>query len=435
MKRAVNIRAYEPLKKTLENGKEDWTAAFQKAIDENEETYIPKGKYYIGASLTVPSNRRIKASKKARIILLAGVKTLLLRNKSVIDGGYRAVDISEPHEENISIEGGYWAEENVRRLGYGKSGAFDEKHSLVGVSACMLFSGVKNLKLKNMRFGCTAGFAVQLGRCENIKIENIRFINCFADGVHINGFVKNGLIKNVAGEVGDDLVAINAYDWENSTINNGPIEALRVENIRAATAGEYKSFRIQAGVLPTESGDIDCYIKDLYIKRVTGVSVFKLYLQTPEYKDKPDGTKVGKLENITIDGVELALDSPVDQMENYMRCNPLTGNFGVFELGSNISKLTLKNIRAKINKEEFPTLHLITAGPKSAYLKDLGIELFDPYVVSEVEELVYKNVRVNGRKVNDMREEIKEVAFPDDMYPSQYGGGGRGKVKKITRAR
>lgn len=433
MKKAVSLRKYESLKKSLVSGKEDWTEAVQKAINENESVYIPQGKYYIGASIIVTSNRRIKAARGAEIILLSRVKTLLLRNKSVMDGSRRALDLSNPHEENISIEGGFWAEENTERLGYGKSGTFDEAHSLVGVSTCMLFSGVKNLRLKNMRFGNTAGFAVQLGRCENIKIENIRFIHCFADGIHINGYVKNGFVKNVAGEVGDDLIALNAYDWENSTINNGPIENLRIENVFAATTGEYKSFRIQAGIVPREIGEIDCYIKDLYVHRVEGISVFKLYLQTPAYSGEPDGTKVGRLENITIDGVKIILNSPVDQMENYMTCNPLTGNFGAFELGSNISKLTLKNIDATINKTQFPTLHLITAGPKSSYLKDRRIELFDPYITSETEEIEYKNIRVNGEKTDDLRSQIKEVAFPNDMYEGQYGVGGSGKVKKITK--
>ena len=426
-----NIRKYKSLIKILANGKAVWTKAFQTAIDENDFVYIPKGKYYLDDSIIISSNKRIKASKQAEIVLLSSCKKVMLRNKSVLNGSYCAVDLTEAHEENISIEGGIWSESQTTRLGYGKTGAFDEEDSFHGVTCTMLFSGVKNLRLKNMTFTHSAGFSVQIGRCENIAIQNIRFKNCYADGVHVNGFVKNGLIKNIAGEVGDDLVALNAYDWDNSTINNGPMENLRIENIRAAATGEYKSFRIQAGVVPTESGDIDCYIRDLYIKKVKGVSVFKMYLQTPSYKEEPDGTKVGRLENITIDGVELDLPAPVDQMKNYTECDPLTGNFGAFELGSNISKLTIYNVKAKINKERYPTLHLITAGPKSSYLPEWGIELFDPYVVSETEEITYKNIRVNGKKITDLRTEIKEVSFPDTIYEGQYGKGGSGKVKSV----
>lgn len=433
MRRYGNLRNYETLKKIQKDGKEDWAFAFQKAVDENRIIYIPRGKYYIGSSVTLPSNCYIRAARSAEIVLPAGMKTLMLRNKSVIDGSKCAVDLGEAHEKNITIEGGYWAEENVKRLGCGASGAFDENNSLVGVSTCMLFSGVKNLKLKNMRFGYTAGFSVQIGRCENIKIENIHFVNCFADGIHINGFVKNVFIKNLSGDVGDDLVALNAYDWEDSTINNGPIENICIENIRATLSRGYKAFRVLAGIVPTESGEINCYIKNLHIKQIEGISAFKMYLQTPAYKDKPDGTKVGRLENVTIEDVNLTLNESVDSMENYRNCDVLTGHAGAFELGDNISKLTLKNITAKINKEQYPTLHFITVGPKSSYIKNRGIEIFDPYATSVVDEIVYQNINVNGRRIEDLRTEIKEVSFPDDMYEGQYGRGGLGKVKKITK--
>lgn len=430
--KSVTLLAYEKLVEKV-GEVAVWTKAFQTAIDENGFVYIPKGKYYLDDSIIVSSNKRIKASKEAEIVLLSSCKKVMLRNKSVINGSYCAVDLTEVHEENISIEGGVWSTEYRKRAEYGKICAFDKEDSKHGVHALMLFSGVKNLHLSEMVFKDTPAFALQLGRIENFIVEKIKFVSCYADGVHVNGFVKNGLIKNIAGEVGDDLVALNAYDWDNSTINNGPMENLRIENIRAATTGEYKSFRIQSGVVPTENGDIDCYIRDLYIKKVTDVSVFKMYLQTPSYKEKPDGTKVGRLENITIDGVELALNAPVDQMKNYTECDPLTGNFGAFELGSNISKLTIYNVNAKINKERYPTLHLITAGPKSSYLPEWGIELFDPYVVSETEEIVYKNIRVNGKKITDLRTEIKEISFPDNLYVGQYGKGGSGKVKRIQK--
>ena len=107
--------------------------------------------------------------------------------------------------------------------------------------------------------------------------------------MHINGEVKNGYVYNIHGEVGDDLVALNAYDWDNSTINNGAIENVTVEKVYAPIHSEcYKAFRIQPGVLPIINGEIDCYIKDVCIKNIKGVSVFKMYLQTPPYVKKTD---------------------------------------------------------------------------------------------------------------------------------------------------
>ena len=134
------------------------TQAFNYAFQNYSEIYISAGVYYIDNSLIVKSNTEIVADKNAEIVLIKGVKTLLLRNESVVDGSYKSA-ASAPTDENIYIEGGVWAEENTERLGYGLSGCFDEDNTLKGVSTCFLFSGVKGLTLKNITFRNTAGFA------------------------------------------------------------------------------------------------------------------------------------------------------------------------------------------------------------------------------------------------------------------------------------
>lgn len=410
-----------------------WTKALQTAIDENEYIYIPKGKYYVDDSIILSSNKWIKASKQAEIILLKSCKKLMLRNADVLNGSFVAIPKSAPRTENIRIEGGIWSESHTERLGYGKSGTFDDEDSLHGVTCTMLFSGVNNLILRNMTFTHSAGFCVQIGRCENFEVKNIHCVNCYADGVHINGDVKNGYVYNIHGEVGDDLVALNAYDWDNSTINNGAIENVVVEKVCAPANGEwYKAFRIQPGVLPGENGEIDCYIKDVRIKNVKGVSVFKMYLQTPAYKEKPDGTKVGWMENICFENVEVDAREPIDRLSNYLTGDSLAGHFGAFELGSNIHSVSFKNICVWLNKEKYPLSHFVTVGPKSQCMPERG-ELFDPYAVSIVDKLVCKNVKINGQKVKDIQQEIHEISFPDDMYENQFGKGGSGKIKEIIQ--
>ena len=193
------------------------TQAFNYAFQNYSEIYISAGVYYIDNSLIVKSNTEIVADKNAEIVLIKGVKTLLLRNESVVDGSYKSA-ASAPTDENIYIEGGVWAEENTERLGYGLSGCFDEDNTLKGVSTCFLFSGVKGLTLKNITFRNTAGFACQIGRVDGFSIENLKFENCFADGLHVNGGTVNGEIKNLYGHTEDDLIALNAYDWDNSAI-------------------------------------------------------------------------------------------------------------------------------------------------------------------------------------------------------------------------
>ncbi|MBQ4052905.1 MAG: hypothetical protein IJD33_01050 [Clostridia bacterium] len=409
-----------------------WTKALQTAIDENDYVYIPKGTYYLDESIILSSNKWIKADKKAEIILLESCKKLMLRNADVIDGSFTIIPDTAPKTENIRIEGGIWSESNRCRIGYGRTGKYDDADSIHGVTCTMLFSGVKNLVLQNMVFKHSAGFSIQMGRCENFTVKNIEFISCYADGVHVNGGVRNGYVYNIHGEVGDDLVALNAYDWGKSTINNGEIENVVVEKVYAPTNVQcYKAIRIQPGILPIENGEMDCYVKNLCIKDVKGVSVFKMYLQTPRYVDKPDGVRVGWMENIRFENVEVDAVEPIDAFPNYLTGDPIIGHFAAFELGSNIRDIYFKNVNVSLNKEKYPLSHFVLVGPKSKYMEEEKTEIFDPYVVSKVGKIVCKNVKINNQKLQDIQREICAISFPDDMYKNQFGKGGSGTIGEI----
>ena len=430
----VKLTAYARLVRRDETGREIWTEALQTAIDENPRVYIPSGKYFVDGSIVLPSNRQIIANRHAEICLVKGTKTLLLRSKYIIDGRYRTVQKTEPRVQNVMITGGIWAEENERRLGYGQSGTYDEAHSIVGVNACMLFNGVDNLFLRNLTFRNVAEFGVQIGRVKNFEVKNVKFISCFCDGVHLNGDTQNGLVENIKGNVGDDLVALNAYDWYRSTISNGSINRVVVSRVVSPKNARYKAFRLQPGVLPKEQGGIDCAIKNVLIDRVKGIKTFKLYLQTPRYFDAPDGTQVGKMENVRFERVRVNLDGPIDRLPNYLEKDLVTGHMGAFEIGSNVKGLHFKNVRVKINCKDYPaTAHWITVGPKSCYLTRNGetYEIFDPYVKCEVDGIYGTNIRINGKKVRDMRARIYEVKFKN-LYPAVYGDGvGYGVVKNV----
>lgn len=408
--------------------------ALSRALKTYSEIYIPAGKYYIDRSLIVPSDTKIYADEHAEIILIKGVKTLLLRNENVIDGSDNAISEDAPCDKNIAICGGVWGEENKERLGYGASGRFDENDTFHGVSTCFLFSGVRGLTLKNLTFRSTAGFACQIGRVSDFAIENIRFENCFADGLHVNGGVKNGVIKNLSGHTEDDLIALNAYDWDNSSINFGAIENLEVDGVHSESGiNAHKSFRIQPGVYPYQSGEKeDCYIKNLTVKNVSGVTTFKMYLQTSAYTDFPEKEiGVGRIENAVFENISADTVSPVDKQPNYLNGNPVTGNFATFEIGSNVKNLRLINVNAKLNREKYPNSYFMTVGPKSQYIAEKKLELFDPYVSCTAENITYKNIRINNRLTDDLSVYVKVVEF-DRLYPSKLPFG-KGKIVSIER--
>ena len=427
----INLSELEYLAVTpYKNGK-IWSEAFSFALKNYEDIIIPAGKYYVDKSLVVPQNRGIIADENAEIILIKGVKSLLLRNENVIDGSDKPIPKTAIKDENISITGGIWGEENDERLGYGKSGCFDENNSMVGVSTCFLLSNVKNLTLKNLTFRHTAGFAIQMGNISNFAVENICFDACYADGLHINGGTENGTVKNLYGHTEDDLIALNAYDWDNSSINFGKIENLVVDGVKCETGGNvHKSIRIQPGIYPYKNGEKeDCFIKNLTIKNVSGVACFKMYLQTPAYTTLPEkNVGVGRMENVRFENVSADTSEPVDKQPNYLSGNTVTGNFATFEIGSNVKNLVFDNVKTILNKVKYPNSYFMTVGPKTQYIEEKKLELFDPYVCCIVEGIRFENVYINGEKKDDLNGYIKEIYY-DNLYPSPLGFG-KGTILK-----
>lgn len=430
----INLSELEYLAVTpYKNGK-IWSEAFSFALKNYEDIIIPAGKYYVDKSLVVPQNRGIIADENAEIILIKGVKSLLLRNENVIDGSDKPIPKTAIKDENISITGGIWGEENDERLGYGKSGCFDENNSMVGVSTCFLLSNVKNLTLKNLTFRHTAGFAIQMGNISNFAVENICFDVCYADGLHINGGTENGTVKKLYGHTEDDLIALNAYDWDNSSINFGKIENLVVDGVKCDVGGNvHKSIRIQPGIYPYKSGEKeDCFVKNLTIKNVSGVACFKMYLQTPAYTTFPEkNVGVGRMENILFENISADTSEPVDKQPNYLSGNTVTGNFATFEIGSNVKNLTFNNVKTILNKAKYPNSYFIAVGPKTQYIAEKKLELFDPYVCCTIQRINFENVYINNEKKDDLTGFIKEISY-DNLYPSALPFG-KGKIISVSK--
>ena len=430
----INLSELEYLAVTpYKNGK-IWSEAFSFALKNYEDIIIPAGKYYVDKSIVVPQSRGIIADENAEIILIKGVKSLLLRNENVIDGSDKPIPKTAIKDENISITGGIWGEENDERLGYGKSGCFDENNSMAGVSTCFLLSNVKNLTLKNLTFRHTAGFAIQMGNISNFAVENICFDGCYADGLHINGGTENGTVKNLYGHTEDDLIALNAYDWDNSSINFGKIENLVVDGVKCDVGGNvHKSIRIQPGIYPYKSGEKeDCFVKNLTIKNVSGVACFKMYLQTPAYTTFPEkNVGVGRMENILFENISADTSEPVDKQPNYLSGNTVTGNFATFEIGSDVKNLTFNNVKTVLNKAKYPNSYFIAVGPKTQYIAEKKLELFDPYVCCTIQRINFENVYINNEKKDDLTGFIKEISY-DNLYPSALPFG-KGKIISVSK--
>ena len=410
-----------------------WTDALQAALDEHQIVRIPAGLYLLDGSVTIPSNRRIEAEEGAVIRLTRDTRVLMLRSRNTQDGTRHPIDPSR-RDVNISIDGGCWEESNTGRAGYGKTGLYDPERSFFGVSTCLFFNNVDHLSLTNMTFRHTAGFAVQAGDASHVWFEHIVFEECYADGLHLNGNLQNVIVRDVRGQVGDDLVALNMYDWQNSSVDFGPMDTVLCENLALSPDSRYKAMRIEPGIYLYDDGSrVDCSLTRALIRGVRGINPFKLYYQTPPYRvgvEQPEPGGVGSGDDLFFEDIEVDLQGPVDGFPEYTGGDPVRGAFAPFEIGANLGRVHFENIRLTKN-DRFPMAFLAVVGPKSVRVGDR--EIFDPYAGCVVDELVFRDISVNGREPVAIEPPIFQVNF-DDVNRDGHSTA-RGEVRRIRYLR
>ena len=439
-----DLRDYAALVRSS-NGTNVWTAALQKALDENERVRIPPSSetYWIDAPVVVPSGRRVNAHG-ATVALVAGCDTLLLRNASAADGQLKPVPAGARRDCDIAITGGTWCDWRTARAGYGRSGMFNlEKRRLgnfYGVSALFYFGNVDRLSLTSVTFVRCSAFAVQCGDAKDVTFRHIRFERCYADGLHLNGNLERVRAYDVKGCVGDDLVALNAYDWLNSSVNFGPQRDMVFEDLELVppkTGRCYPAIRIQPAVYRYADGtEVDCAISNVVFRKVRGIKNFKMYAQTPRGKigSKREWYKVGSGGDIRFEDVVVDLDEPIDLWpgSDYERQDPVRGHIAAFEFGANLSKVTFKDVTVNFHCDRWRLSHLALVGPKSCRWSseksgELDTEVFNPDLSCEVGEVVLDNVQIRGVAPAEL---VRATAFDDVNRDGQSTG--RGVVRKLT---
>ncbi len=434
---ACSIVDYRPLVKCV-NGTNMWTAALQKALDEHEIVRIPASdeKYFVDGTVVLPSNRRIEAAG-ATIRMADGMRTVLLRNSSALDGTLMPIPASARRDDNIAVVGGRWEDWCTRRAGYGRTGMFNllpRRHgNYYGVSTMFFFSAARHVSVTGATFYHTGGFAVQAGDADALAFRDIKFDQCFADGLHLNGNLSRVLARNVCGKVGDDLVALNAYDWLNSSVNFGPQKYVLCEDMELE--GGYPAIRIQPAKFKYADGSVvDCAISDVIFRRVKGVNTYKMYLQTPRYEigKSPEWAEVGSGGNLYFSDMKIDLNRPIDMLGQYATQEAPRGHFAAFEFGANLSLVHFRNIDITLHADKWPLTHLVQVGPKSSFIHDKNsgksYEVFDPYVSCRVGKVVLEDVRVHGVAPKEL---VHASSFDDVNKDGRSTGSG--VIEKVER--
>lgn len=424
---AVSLSEYRSLARQSQHGL-IWTDALQAALDQHEIVVIPPSEeiYLVDDTIVVPSNRHIEATG-ATLRVVPEYPYVMMRNAHAHDGTRAPMDHSD-RDTNISIHGGCWDEGATKRSVRRYHGDPD---SFRGVQTCMLFNNLEHLTMIDVTFANATSFCVQVGDLTDGVFENFFFIFCFADGLHVNGNSENLYIRNFRGHVGDDLVALNMYDWLGSSINYGPAKNIFCEEIHSAPDSRAKAMRLQPGIFFYEDGSsVDCSLENMYFRHLSGIYEYKLYFQSPPYDygkgEKPEGGGAGSADRLFFEDVEI-----LSNRERYPLGHPETGYFGMFFLNSRIGYISLENIRYIRGERHHPQNYLVAIGPMS-WLRDkrmpdgrvVETEVFDPYVSGHVDTLEMSDIFIDGARESDVDKILKVIEFHDVNHDGFSSGKG-----------
>ncbi|MDY3929974.1 MAG: hypothetical protein SOZ34_11575 [Clostridia bacterium] len=423
----VNIKEYEML--VTDN---IWTRAIQTALDEKKNVYIPYmgHEIIIDGTIFMDSHTNLKVDEKQIIRLKEHTDVCMLRNRNMIPGGHAYTEQVNP-DEYITVTGGIWAAPDNAPL------RMDNLRTIVGGFAEIGFSNVRYVNVTNATFSRGTSYAVMISNCTNFYVDNIKFDKFEKDGIHIDGPAKFGIISNLDGVgLGDDMIAILAWDWYSSGVTNGDIEDILVENIK----GDNNEIRLLAGRKVYRNGKKkDCDIRRCVFENITGIYTYKMYYQ-PHYmnvawgKHFDSAETVGEMndiyyENITVPKIR---NSGFNEIPIY----------GIFDILADCKNLNLKNIKLEHSLEELEkkNIKLINVGPISAtfkYTEDKSKwgDFFEPDMCCFVEDINLENITFDDVKVTDAEKLVKEThqsINPDYPNTLPEGGTGFGKIKRVN---
>ena len=105
----------------------------------------------------------------------------------------------------------------------------DKTNPWQGCGGHIGFYGVSGLVLDNITIRNGWGFGVQLAAVTYGRIPYLFFDAHKRDGLHVNCQCSQIDIGTVAGTTGDDLVALNQWDWRNSCPTTTPTSTVNIE--------------------------------------------------------------------------------------------------------------------------------------------------------------------------------------------------------------
>ena len=298
------------------DGIHDDLPAIQEMLDSKASlVYLPPAKvhYVISGTIYVHSNQELRLDRYTRVCLAPQSNCAMIKNSDW-----------ENWNENITISGGIWdMNHNNQRsnplhwpdpetgLTFSqvlRSPQVDRnarKPFNVYTGMCFEFLCVKGMYFGNLTICNPINFGADFAYVEDFTIENLYFDYTEGspklwnlDGVHIEGYCKNGVIRNLKGTCHDDTVALTSDD-----LHYGPIENIVVDGIYAENA--HSAVRLLS---------VANKLKNIHITNIFGTYYVYCICISKYYKSE---SRSG-FENISIDHVYASICSgTVDVAGNY----------------------------------------------------------------------------------------------------------------------
>ena len=430
----------------------------EQILSEYDRVALPKltKPVVLNRPIVLKSGKHLTVHPETVVRLQEGCGGCMVRNEHPFDG--RFVPFPEKcQDHDISVEGGIWELGDMGVSPYDNNAAMqalgESNFSLVDgngnktdaaghagghgmLLGVFFFSNVERFSARNAVIRKCNFYGILIAGGHHFQIENITFDDNYKDGVHINGPSSYGTVRNVSGTTGDDLLALNAWDWCRSAASFGAIHHIEAENLSC----DGREFRLLPGRKTYEDGtQVECPIYDCTFNNMSGLYLYKMYQQpncTNDLTGEQDKSDIpGVIERISFDNIQVAQLGGIGLGEVSVDA--------IFEICADCRDIHFRNICLDMTKEEFVRsgMKLVKVGPKSSTWKRgytdpaYWCELFDTELVCTAEDICFQNICFSDGTCTEESILIGTTKLtPNPDYPNTTpkGGNGYGIVNKIT---
>lgn len=417
----------------------DALPVIQDALDAENAVEIGKISFplLLSAPILLKSGRSLRVDPETLICGMPDCGGCLLRNENIFIGAVSPEPDDAPYDADMSVEGGIWhaSGRTWSEIDSERNPAIATLRDRGTILGVLFFCSARRFSVRNITVRQSDFYAVLVSRCQDFLAEGLYFEDQYKDGIHINGPTARGTVRNVRGTCGDDIVALNAWDWHSSAVNYGPISHITVENVEA----EHDEMRLLPGKKLYDDGSVrDCPITDCAFRRMSGLYSVKMYQQpycynkTRRMNDR--SLTGGLLEDILFE--DISVEGTVTEALAEVTLDAF------WEIGADAKNVVWRRVAVAADEETFRStgMSLVTVGPKSSTWKrgetdpEKWEELFEPDLICHADGLTLEEVTFAGAAARREDTVLRVVHLsPNPDYPNTtpMGGTGYGVVRNL----